>query len=214
MSDAAAHATISLAQSTQAINGQRGKGNFNIKPTAPPTRPEHLRPMTRRSATSADPRSVRVASPVAQLTAPYGRPIWNGGVLPDAPSRHARSRAVRLNGWRATLTAPDGPHGPSPSRIAAEKGRHCPGPGRVQLALTNASSDAAIAPGLLVAMSLTTCPNPPACAPALSATPTQLRPLGGGSALAIAGAVALAAVSMTPTMILRIRVPPFSASRV
>jgi hypothetical protein len=31
MSDAAAHATISLAQSTQAINGQRGKGNFNIK---------------------------------------------------------------------------------------------------------------------------------------------------------------------------------------
>ena len=36
MSDAAAHATISLAQSTQAINGQRGKGNFNVKPTAPP----------------------------------------------------------------------------------------------------------------------------------------------------------------------------------
>jgi Zn-dependent M28 family amino/carboxypeptidase len=36
MSDAAAHATISLAQSTQAINGQRGKGNFNIKDTGPP----------------------------------------------------------------------------------------------------------------------------------------------------------------------------------
>ena len=32
MSDAAAHATISLAQSTQAINGQRGKGNFNQEP--------------------------------------------------------------------------------------------------------------------------------------------------------------------------------------
>jgi hypothetical protein len=37
MSDAAAHATISLAQSTQAINGQRGKGNFNIKPADTPT---------------------------------------------------------------------------------------------------------------------------------------------------------------------------------
>jgi Zn-dependent M28 family amino/carboxypeptidase len=37
MSDAAAHATISLAQSTQAINGQRGKGNFNVKEPAPPT---------------------------------------------------------------------------------------------------------------------------------------------------------------------------------
>ncbi len=37
MSDAAAHATISLAQSTQAINGQRGKGNFNVKHPAPPT---------------------------------------------------------------------------------------------------------------------------------------------------------------------------------
>ena len=36
MSDAAAHATISLAQSTQAINGQRGKGNFNVKLTGPP----------------------------------------------------------------------------------------------------------------------------------------------------------------------------------
>ena len=35
MSDAAAHATISLAQSTQAINGVRGKGNFNVKPTVP-----------------------------------------------------------------------------------------------------------------------------------------------------------------------------------
>jgi hypothetical protein len=35
MSDAAAHATISLAQSIQAINGQRGKGNFNVKKTAP-----------------------------------------------------------------------------------------------------------------------------------------------------------------------------------
>lgn len=32
MSDAAAHATISLAQSTQTINGVRGKGNFNIPP--------------------------------------------------------------------------------------------------------------------------------------------------------------------------------------
>jgi hypothetical protein len=32
MSDAAAHATISLAQSTQAINGERGKGNFNTPP--------------------------------------------------------------------------------------------------------------------------------------------------------------------------------------
>jgi hypothetical protein len=37
MSDAAAHATISLAQSTQAVNGQRGKGNFNPKPMAPPS---------------------------------------------------------------------------------------------------------------------------------------------------------------------------------
>ena len=37
MSDAAAHATISLAQSTQAINGQRGKGNFNVKESGPPT---------------------------------------------------------------------------------------------------------------------------------------------------------------------------------
>jgi hypothetical protein len=36
MSDAAAHATISLAQSTQAINGQRVKGNFNIKKAGPP----------------------------------------------------------------------------------------------------------------------------------------------------------------------------------
>jgi Zn-dependent M28 family amino/carboxypeptidase len=35
MSDAAAHVTISLAQSTQIINGQRGKGNFNPKSTAP-----------------------------------------------------------------------------------------------------------------------------------------------------------------------------------
>jgi hypothetical protein len=37
MSDAAAHATISLAQSTQAVNGKRGKGNFNVKRTGPPT---------------------------------------------------------------------------------------------------------------------------------------------------------------------------------
>ena len=44
--------------------------------------------------------------------------------------------------------------------------RYCPGPGRVQFALTNASKDAAIAPGLLVAISLTTAPNPPARAPA------------------------------------------------
>ena len=29
---AAAHATISLAQSTQRINGVRGKGDFNIPP--------------------------------------------------------------------------------------------------------------------------------------------------------------------------------------
>jgi hypothetical protein len=36
MSDAAAHATISLAQSTQAINGERGKGNFNVRPMGPP----------------------------------------------------------------------------------------------------------------------------------------------------------------------------------
>jgi Zn-dependent M28 family amino/carboxypeptidase len=36
MSDAAAHVTISLAQSTQAINGLRGKGNFNVKSTGPP----------------------------------------------------------------------------------------------------------------------------------------------------------------------------------
>jgi hypothetical protein len=36
MSDAAAHATISLAQSTEAINGERGKGNFNVKQTEPP----------------------------------------------------------------------------------------------------------------------------------------------------------------------------------
>ena len=35
MSDAAAHATISLAQSAQAINGQRGKGNFNLKKPVP-----------------------------------------------------------------------------------------------------------------------------------------------------------------------------------
>jgi hypothetical protein len=32
MSDAAAHATITLAQSTQAVNGVRGKGNFNTPP--------------------------------------------------------------------------------------------------------------------------------------------------------------------------------------
>jgi hypothetical protein len=37
MSDAAAHATISLAQSTEAINGVRGKGNFNVKQTEPPS---------------------------------------------------------------------------------------------------------------------------------------------------------------------------------
>jgi hypothetical protein len=37
MSDAAAHATISLAQSTEAINGVRGKGNFSVKQTEPPT---------------------------------------------------------------------------------------------------------------------------------------------------------------------------------
>jgi Zn-dependent M28 family amino/carboxypeptidase len=36
MSDAAAHVTISLAQSTEIINGQRGKGNFNPKSTGPP----------------------------------------------------------------------------------------------------------------------------------------------------------------------------------
>ena len=32
MSDAAAHATITLAQSTTAVNGKRGKGNFKLKP--------------------------------------------------------------------------------------------------------------------------------------------------------------------------------------
>jgi Zn-dependent M28 family amino/carboxypeptidase len=37
MGDAAAHATISLAQSTQIVNGERGKGNFNT----PPGRHEH-----------------------------------------------------------------------------------------------------------------------------------------------------------------------------
>jgi hypothetical protein len=42
MSDAAAHATISLAQSTQAINGQRGKGNFNVKKPVPPAPIESL----------------------------------------------------------------------------------------------------------------------------------------------------------------------------
>jgi hypothetical protein len=36
MSDAAAHATISLAQSTQAVNGERGKGNFNVRNPGPP----------------------------------------------------------------------------------------------------------------------------------------------------------------------------------
>lgn len=36
MSDAAAHATITLAPSTQPINGQRGKGNFNNNKTTPP----------------------------------------------------------------------------------------------------------------------------------------------------------------------------------
>jgi hypothetical protein len=36
MSDAAAHVTISLAQSTEIINGQRGKGNFKVKSTGPP----------------------------------------------------------------------------------------------------------------------------------------------------------------------------------
>jgi hypothetical protein len=36
MSDAAAHATISLAQSTEAVNGRRGKGNFYVR-EAPPT---------------------------------------------------------------------------------------------------------------------------------------------------------------------------------
>jgi hypothetical protein len=29
LSDAEAHATITLAQSTQMLNGERGKGNFN-----------------------------------------------------------------------------------------------------------------------------------------------------------------------------------------
>jgi Zn-dependent M28 family amino/carboxypeptidase len=37
MSDAAAHATISLAQSTQAINGVRGKGNLNVRPSPEPS---------------------------------------------------------------------------------------------------------------------------------------------------------------------------------
>ena len=39
MADAAAHATISLAQSTAIVNGVRGKGNFN-------PRPEHPAPLT------------------------------------------------------------------------------------------------------------------------------------------------------------------------
>jgi Zn-dependent M28 family amino/carboxypeptidase len=42
MSDAAAHATISLAQSTQAVNGQRGKGNFNIEGGGAPAPIESL----------------------------------------------------------------------------------------------------------------------------------------------------------------------------
>ncbi|MBY5161920.1 M28 family metallopeptidase [Salsipaludibacter albus] len=36
MGDAAAHATISLAQSTEIVNGVRGKGNFSPKTTGPP----------------------------------------------------------------------------------------------------------------------------------------------------------------------------------
>ncbi|HET8823258.1 MAG TPA: M20/M25/M40 family metallo-hydrolase, partial [Thermoleophilaceae bacterium] len=36
MSDAAAHATISLGMSTEIINGQRGKGNFNVPPFPEP----------------------------------------------------------------------------------------------------------------------------------------------------------------------------------
>ena len=35
MSDAAAHATITYAQSTVTVNGKRGKGNFKPKPDAP-----------------------------------------------------------------------------------------------------------------------------------------------------------------------------------
>jgi Peptidase family M28/PA domain len=42
MSDAAAHMTISLAQSTQAINGVKGKGNFNVKHTGPPATPASM----------------------------------------------------------------------------------------------------------------------------------------------------------------------------
>jgi len=37
MSDAAAHATIWVAQSAEAINGKKGKGNFNVKHKGPPT---------------------------------------------------------------------------------------------------------------------------------------------------------------------------------
>ena len=32
MADAAAHAVITLAQSTSVVNGERGKGNFNTVP--------------------------------------------------------------------------------------------------------------------------------------------------------------------------------------
>lgn len=35
MADAAAHVTITLAQSTMVVNGVRAKGNFNPKPPTP-----------------------------------------------------------------------------------------------------------------------------------------------------------------------------------
>jgi hypothetical protein len=41
MSDAAAHATISLGMSTEIINGKPGKGNFNVPPFPEP-RPEKV----------------------------------------------------------------------------------------------------------------------------------------------------------------------------
>ena len=42
MSDAAAHAVITLAQSTAAVNGKRGKGNFKPKPLHPEKAPSAL----------------------------------------------------------------------------------------------------------------------------------------------------------------------------
>ena len=41
MTDAAAHATISLGMSTQIINGKPGKGNFNV-PAFPVPKPQKV----------------------------------------------------------------------------------------------------------------------------------------------------------------------------